>query len=124
MTSSPNPYDIPALLQEIEANGKKLGEGGAQVRQHCLAAARALCYALETPMESILRTHWAEVDHSCFVTQTTADPVLRYQQAHHAALRTANDLHLFDKWEEAGSGIKTSSELSELTGVDPPLLGI
>ena len=49
---------------------------------------------------------------------------LRYQQAHHAALRTANDLHLFDKWEEAGSGIKSSSELSELTGADPPLLGI
>ena len=68
MTFSPNPYDIPALLQEIEANGKKIGEGGAQFRQQCLAAARALCYALETPMESILRTHWAEVYHSCFGT--------------------------------------------------------
>ena len=49
---------------------------------------------------------------------------LCYQQAHHAALRTAVDLHLFDKWEEAGSGIKASSELSELTGADPSLLGI
>ena len=49
---------------------------------------------------------------------------LFYQQSHHAALRTANDLHLFDKWEEAGSGVKASSELSELTGADPSLLGI
>ncbi|KAK0513545.1 hypothetical protein JMJ35_003909 [Cladonia borealis] len=103
MTPLPNPYDVPALLKEIEANGMKLSEGGGQVRQQCLAAAQALCYALETPMESIIRTHWAE-------------------QAHHAALCTENDLHLFDKWEEAGSGIKASSELSELTGSDPSLL--
>ena len=73
MTLSPNPYDIPVLLQEIEANGKQLGEGGAQARQQCLAAAQKLCYALETPMHSILRIVWAEVYHSCFRTQTTTD---------------------------------------------------
>ena len=49
---------------------------------------------------------------------------LCFQQSHHAALRIANDLHLFDKWEGAGSCVKASSELSELTGADPSLLGI
>ena len=73
MTPSPNPYDIPALLKEIEANGMGLGEGGGQARQQCLAAAQSLCYALETPSESITRTHYAEVNQSCFGTQMTAN---------------------------------------------------
>ena len=124
MTTSPNPYDVPTLLKEIEANGIKLSEGGGQARQRCLAAAQALCYALETPTESITRTHYAEVTIFALALKRPLTDFLCYQQAHHAALCTANDLHLFDKWEKAGSGIKASSELSELTGSDPSLLGI
>ena len=58
---SSTPYDIPALLKAIDANSKSLGKDTGKARRQCLAAARELCYALETPMESILRVSWAEV---------------------------------------------------------------
>lgn len=58
---SSTPYDIPALLKAIDANGKDLGKDKGEARQQCLAAARELCYVLETPVESILRINWAEV---------------------------------------------------------------
>ena len=60
-TMSSTPYDIPALLKAIDTNGKSLGKDTGEARRQCLAAARGLCYALETPMESILRVSWAEV---------------------------------------------------------------
>ena len=55
------PYDVPALLKEIAANGDDLQEGGEEARRACLTAARNLQFALEKPTESILRARVAEV---------------------------------------------------------------
>lgn len=61
MSSTSTPYNIPALLKEIDTTGKSLGRDNRKARQQCLAAARSLCHALETPVESILRMNYAEV---------------------------------------------------------------
>lgn len=61
MSSTSTPYNIPALLKEIDTTGKSLGRDNQKARQQCLAAARSLCHALETPVESILRMNYAEV---------------------------------------------------------------
>ena len=58
---SSTPYDIPALVRKINIGSKILGERTGEARRMCLDAARSLTFALETPIESILRTAWAEV---------------------------------------------------------------
>ena len=58
---SSTPYNIPALVQKINATSNKLGKDAGEARQQCLDAARSLCFALETPIEAILRHVWAEV---------------------------------------------------------------
>ena len=46
--------NVESLLKEISANGATLSNEDDASRQQCLAAARSLCYALETPLEAIL----------------------------------------------------------------------
>ena len=58
---SSTPYNIPALVKEISTTSKRLGKDNGEARRQCLNAARSLTFALETPIESILRTAWAEV---------------------------------------------------------------
>ena len=55
------PYNVPALIEEINNASHDLGKETGDARQRCLDAARSLCFALETPVESILRNTWAEV---------------------------------------------------------------
>ena len=54
-------YDITALVDRISATSKDLGKDAGEARRECLDAARSLAFALETPVESILRHCWAEV---------------------------------------------------------------
>ena len=53
------PYIIPDLVKKINTTSNSLGN--EEARQQCLEAARSLVFALETPVESILRNVWAEV---------------------------------------------------------------
>ncbi len=59
---SSTPFDIPATIKRINTTSNDLGKDttGAARRQ-CLDAVRLLSFALETPVESILRYAWAEV---------------------------------------------------------------
>lgn len=58
------PYDVSALIKEIISSGDRLQDGKEKedARQQCLAAARTLCYALETPRDYVFRLNYAEVD--------------------------------------------------------------
>ena len=58
---SSTPYDISALVDKINATSKDLGKDTGEARRQCLDSARLLSFALETPVESILRNVWAEV---------------------------------------------------------------
>lgn len=58
------PYNIPALVEKINATSNILAEDNGEARRQCLDAARSLCFALETPVESILKSCWAEVGFS------------------------------------------------------------
>ena len=97
------PFDIPTLLGQVHANGNDLA-GNENARQQCLAAARSLCYALETPRESILRLHYAEL-------------------AHQAAIRTGIELKLFEALSDGDTKPVHTSQLAKTTGADPQLLG-
>ena len=97
------PYDIAALVAEVQTNGSKLQGANEEARRQCLAAARSLVYALETPIEAILRVNYAE-------------------PAHAAVIRTAVDLKLFERLEQDAGGPITTSKLAESTGADPELL--
>ena len=56
------PFDIAALVNEIGHSGDLLAQGfNEAARKQCLAAARSLSYALETPLDSVLRLNYAEV---------------------------------------------------------------
>lgn len=96
-----SPYDIPALLKQIASNGDNLQK--EEARQSCLTAARKLQFALEKPTESILRARVAE-------------------PAHHAALRTAVDLGIFQKMADSGDKATSVTHLAALTDVDAVLL--
>ena len=65
--------NVESLLKEISANGATLSNEDDASRQQCLAAARSLCYALETPLEVILRLNYAEVSSPEFVPRSSAD---------------------------------------------------
>lgn len=69
---SSTPYDIPALVEKIITTSSDLGKHG-EARQQCLEAARSLCFALETPVESILRNVWAEVRAVPIMFRTSQD---------------------------------------------------
>ncbi|KAF6238136.1 hypothetical protein HO173_003770 [Letharia columbiana] len=97
------PYDVSALLTQIASNGGDLLKGGEEARRACLIAARKLQFALEKPTESILRARVAE-------------------PAHHAALRIAVDLGLFQKMAESGEKITSVTHLAALTDADVVLL--
>lgn len=58
---SSTPYDIPLLVKKINTTSNDLGKDTGEARRQCLDAARSLIFALETPVESILRNVWAEV---------------------------------------------------------------
>ena len=53
--------DVSYLLDEIASNGKSLTQGNSKARKNALNAARELCFALETPVEAIIRICWAQV---------------------------------------------------------------
>lgn len=56
--------NIHNLLQEIAFKGAILEKpNNGDARRELLAAARSLCYKLETPIESLLRICWAEVSY-------------------------------------------------------------
>lgn len=55
------PSNVATLLEQVAAEGKSLLEGSDLAREALLAKARSLCNVLETPMEAILRTGWANV---------------------------------------------------------------
>ena len=58
---SSTPYDITALISNINTTSEGIGQDNGESRRECLNAARSLCFALETPIESILRHTFAEV---------------------------------------------------------------
>lgn len=58
---SSTPYDIATLIQKINSTSKGLGKDTGEARRQCLDTVRSLTFALETPVESILRNVWAEV---------------------------------------------------------------
>lgn len=95
-------YDIPALVEKISSTSKGLSKDGGETRRQCLDAARTLCIALQTPMESI----W-----TCWAAET-----------HYSALRTGINLKLFDRLDEGDGVPKSSSELAKATGADPTLM--
>jgi len=100
---SNTPFDVFALLKTVNSTGNDLS-GNEDARQQCLAAARSLCYALETPRESVLRLHYAEL-------------------AHQATIRTGIELDLFKALESGNGKPVHTSELAERTHADPQLLG-
>ena len=63
--------DIHTLLEEIASQGASLDEPDHEyARRELLAAARSLCYKLETPIESLLRICWAEISSRTLPTKT------------------------------------------------------
>ena len=61
---SSTPYDVSALVNIINETSNDLAKDTGEARRQCLDAARSLCFALETPVESILKSVWAEVRSS------------------------------------------------------------
>lgn len=100
---STTPFDIPSLIEKVHTNGSNLS-GNEEARRQCLAAARSLCYALETPRESVLRLHYAEISHQ-------------------AAIRIGIDLDLFKSLDDGSGKPVHTLELAKRTGADPQLLG-
>ena len=100
---SATPFDIPRLLKNVYINGNDLS-GNEEGRRQCLAAARSLCYALETPRESMLRLHYAELSHQ-------------------AAIRIGIELDLFKALDDGSAKPLHTDVLAERTRADPQLLG-
>lgn len=100
---SNTPFDIPSLLKEVQSNGTGLS-GNEEARRQCLAAARSLCYALETPLESLTRIQYAELSHQ-------------------AALRTGIGMNLFKALDDGSEKPVHTLELAKQTSADPQLLG-
>ncbi|KAL9100778.1 MAG: hypothetical protein Q9163_003885 [Psora crenata] len=101
---SSTPYNIPTLIEKLNTSSKHLNSDTGDARRQCLDAARSLTFALETPVESILRNAWAE-------------------QGHHAAIRAAIDSNVFEKLGVTNGDSKSSNELAKATGVDEVLMG-
>ncbi|MCJ1397526.1 hypothetical protein MMC11_000720 [Xylographa trunciseda] len=98
------PFNIPVLLETIDARGKSFTQGDEERRKSVLSAARELCFALETPIEAILRIAWC-------------------QPSLNACLRVAIELHFFERLTEDGGRPKSTETLAEMTGCDPELMG-
>ena len=58
---STSPYDIVGLVEKIKISSNHLDKDNGEARRQCLDAARTLSFALETPVETLLRHCWAEV---------------------------------------------------------------
>ena len=86
LTMSSTPYDVPALLKAIDTYGKNVGKNKGEARRQCLAAARELCYALETPIESILRVSWAEVS-----SPSTTGNICSFTKPHFLAITSCRN---------------------------------
>lgn len=97
------PFNIPELLTSIVSNGNDLSDR-PEARWRCLAAARSLCYALETPLEAMQRLLYADV-------------------AHQASIRTCLELGVFEVLNDGNEKSVHTSQLSQATGADPQLLG-
>ncbi|CAF9940602.1 MAG: hypothetical protein ALECFALPRED_008770 [Alectoria fallacina] len=96
--------DIHTLLEEIASKGASLDEPDhIYARRELLAAARSLCYKLETPVESLLRICWAEA-------QT------------HPAIRTGVEMNLFEKLADDGGAVNSNGQLASMTNSDTVLL--
>ena len=102
-TMSNTSFDIPALVKKVYADDRHLSEN-QEARRQCLAAARSLCYALETLRESVLRLHYAE-------------------SAHQASIRIGIELDLFKALDDGNGKPVHTNKLAERTGSDPQLLG-
>ena len=100
------PFDISALTEELYTNSKNI-TNNPEARQKCLAAARTLTSALETPLETKLRLHYTEPTHQ-------------------VTIRLGIDLGLFkalaDLHKENGKPVHTE-ELAKRTGSEADLLG-
>lgn len=55
------PAQIPALLEQLNADGIGYTITDTEARLKLLETARSLVYALETPREAIIRHCWSEV---------------------------------------------------------------
>ena len=118
------PYDIPNLVNKINTTSSDLGVT-AEARRQCLDAARSLVFALETPVESILRNVWAEVGLAVSACSKSLTLIIDWtQQGHHAAIRAAINLNLFEKLDEKNGDSKSSLELAKMTNADPVLMGM
>ena len=53
--------EVQNLVQKINAGSSALDKGGEVGRKQLLADATALCLALETPIETLLRITWSQV---------------------------------------------------------------
>jgi hypothetical protein len=53
--------DVATLFKEISERRLSFDLSNKQSRTELLEGARSLCFALETPMEALLRMEWAEV---------------------------------------------------------------
>ena len=100
---SATPFDIPALLKDIENNGSNLS-GNEEARQQCLASARSLSYALETPRETLLRIQYAQIPLQ-------------------ACLRIGVEIGLFKALDKGNGKPVSTSDLANDVGVDAQLLG-
>ena len=100
---SATPFDVPGLVKKVCDNGNALS-GNEEARRQCLAAARSLCYALETPRESVLRLQYGELPHQ-------------------AAIRIGIELELFKALDDGSQKPVSTHVLAERTGADPQLLG-
>ncbi|MCJ1434794.1 hypothetical protein MMC27_004164 [Xylographa pallens] len=121
---SSTPYDISALVEIIKTASNDLGKNNREARRQCLDAARTLTFALETPVEAILRNCWAEVGLP--PSHCVSSVLILFggtQQGHHSALRAGIDLKLFEKLDERNGEAKSSAELAKMTSADPVLLG-
>ncbi|KAL9071370.1 MAG: hypothetical protein Q9161_004229 [Pseudevernia consocians] len=93
--------DVHTILQEIAFKGSILNKPNhGDARRELLAAARSLCYKLETPIESLLRICWAKA-------QT------------HPAIRTGVEMNLFEKLAEDDGAAKSKGQLAAMIGADP-----
>ena len=68
---SATPYDIESLVEKIKTTRQELGNDNGEARRTCLDAARTLGFALETPVETILRHCWAEVGRFLMLEAST-----------------------------------------------------
>ncbi|KAI9848794.1 MAG: hypothetical protein M1838_000375 [Thelocarpon superellum] len=96
-------HPVPALLEDIAAQGKAWLQDDPQARKLLISRARSLITALETPPEAVIRLCWAE-------------------PAGYSAARTAVAMGLFDKVADRPSVPKSSAQLAAMIGAEARLV--